>query len=229
MSGRLGAAGPDSRSTSPRRSSASSVPGSADRRSRTPGARSRTAVIRALPQAAVRVSCQRTVNTLSSEASSSSRCADSSCWACCTRVWTWARMASARVVGTMLRPVRTRIWSPVALRIRPRERLIAGAVTCRRAAAPATLPSSNRASRAVRRFRSSCMGVTLQVHRMHFLLLVEGPAFEVRDHHRHPGRRPRRHRSRPGPTERRSAGGRPVPVGPAAAGQPFTARIPSSS
>lgn len=60
------------------------------------------------------------------------------------------------------------------------ERLIAGEVTWRRAAAPATLPSSSRASKAVSRFKSSCMTVTLQVISMHLLLMIARPTFEVR-------------------------------------------------
>src|SRR6476620_11537801 len=64
--------------------------------------------------------------------------------------------------------------------MRPRLRLIAGAVTCRRAAAPVTLPSSSSASRAVSRFKSNCMRVILAVLDMHLKLMKGLYTFEVR-------------------------------------------------
>lgn len=84
MSGSVGRPELDSRSTSPRRSSGVSVPDSAGRRSCTPGAWRWTEVIRAVPQAAIRASCQRTVNTRSRAASSSSCCADRIASRCAT-------------------------------------------------------------------------------------------------------------------------------------------------
>src|SRR5215207_4520913 len=85
MSGSVGWLELDSRSISPRRSSGPSVPGSADRRSRTPGAWWWTAVVRAVPQAAVRASCQRTVNTRSRAARSSSCAADTALFQQCVQ------------------------------------------------------------------------------------------------------------------------------------------------
>lgn len=140
-----------------------------------PGACRCTAATRAGPHAAVSASCQRTVNTRSSVSSSSSRRVDSTAWARCTRSCTSSRSASACAVGTIVCPERTRTGSPVALRIRPSVRLIAGAVTCNRAAAPATLPSSRSASRAVSRFRSNCMWVSIEMTNMHLWLIRRLP------------------------------------------------------
>src|SRR5690349_1574462 len=68
----------------------------------------------------------------------------------------------------MARPVRTRMSSPVARRMRPSERLTAGEESRSRSAAPSTLPSSRSASSTVSKFRSNCMTVNRSLERVHW-------------------------------------------------------------
>ncbi len=58
-------------------------------------------------------------------------------------------------VGTSPRPARTSSGSPVTLRSLASARLIADALSCRRRAAPTTLPSASSTSSVTSRFRSS--------------------------------------------------------------------------
>ncbi len=104
-----------------------------------------------------RPSLVRMVNRRSRPARSTTPGAENNPPAAATSRWTSSFMASARGVGTRPRPALTRMGSPKACRMRARVRLVAGTDRCSRSAAAVTLCSSNSASRATSRFRSTCV------------------------------------------------------------------------
>ncbi|MDT4868604.1 hypothetical protein FQZ97_1035820 [compost metagenome] len=96
----------------------------------------------------------RTVNSRATRASGTPPSGCISKRASAIRRRTGSRSATARGVGTSLRPARTRIGSPSDSRMRASVWLMAGALRCMRSAAALTLPVLSSASSAASRFRS---------------------------------------------------------------------------
>jgi hypothetical protein len=168
ISGRDGSAAPISRSVRPRARSSTSADGSASSLTWTPGAAAAIAAVSGGASAQASASWPRMVNTRSRASRSSVRGGVSTAAARRTSSRVSSRSSSARGVGVMVRPARTRMSSPVARRIRLSVRLIAGGDRCSRSAAAATLFSSSRASSAISRLRSTCTTVTIHLSIVHW-------------------------------------------------------------
>ncbi|MNN21530.1 hypothetical protein D3C81_1348560 [compost metagenome] len=137
-----------------RKIESSSPPLSGTKRSTVRGACSCMARSNCAPYRAINRSLVRMLKVRSKVANSTSSRLRNTSPACSTSARTCSCKASARGVGTRPRPARTRIGSPMASRIRPSVRLMAAGLRFMRRAAPTTLPSSSRASRATNRFIS---------------------------------------------------------------------------
>ncbi len=147
-----------SRSTRSRRSAGSSSP-SGRIRSRTPGASRATLAAKAAPRTTATASLVRMVNSRCREAMSTVGGGRSAARASARAASTCGCSSRARGVSASPRPAGTSSGSPTTRRSRPSVLLMAEADTRISSAAPVTLPSRSRASRAGSRFRSgSCMG-----------------------------------------------------------------------
>ncbi len=132
----------------------------------TPGATLATAAMSMGPNATTKPSLalmvkRRSIRSTFSVSVEGSRAALASCTALLAR----SRVASAQGVRTICRPALSRIGSPVTSRSLFRVRLMAEVLRFKRRAAPATLASASRTSRATSRLKSGSDTMTPYIRR----------------------------------------------------------------